>query len=175
MSRLRFAALVPIALLGSTIAHAAQYDCLVAFGSDTSSNCQPPIALEEFSAGDALVSIDMSDWRCLRVTAKIRDPLGWVMNIGNSYSNSGGAGDGGDFSNDSELEITFDELLVPESQGQGLLRVFDNEYTANAMPVLTIGDFIDRHFVLPDEPGLHPCLRCRDSTTSPWSWSLRSE
>lgn len=150
MNKLTYRVLFPLFLLTSTISGATEYDCFVEFehGSTTFySSCQPPIALDEgeFTPHDAVVIVDMSDWQCLRVAAKIRDPQGWVMNIGNSYSNNGGAGDIGDFSNDSEFDITFDETLVPESKGQGLLRVFDNDYTVQAIPILKIGEFIDEH------------------------------
>ena len=87
----------------------------------------------------------MSGWQCFWIEAEINDPEGWIINVGNSYSNNGGGGDSGDFTNDSELEITFDEELVPESEGQGLLRVFDNGYNTQVVPVLKIGDFISEH------------------------------
>jgi hypothetical protein len=153
MKKFAYIVCLPLFLLGNTLVSAAQYQCAVAFerGTDSfDSNCQSPVVVEELTADDALLSVDMTGWQCLRVAAKIREPGGWVMNVGNSYSNNGGGGDDGDFSNDSELEITFDEPLVAESQGQGLLRVFDNDYTAQAVPVLKISDFVE-----PYRSGVH--------------------
>lgn len=63
--------------------------------------------------GKAVVEIDMGagNYSVLEMKIKVEDPTPipdgqWLLNIGNSPSNNGAGGDAGDFSNDSELDIT---------------------------------------------------------------------
>jgi hypothetical protein len=60
----------------------------------------------------ALVRLDFADFDHFTLSAEICQQAGWVLNIGDSFSNNGGGGDNEDFSNDSELQIFDRELQV---------------------------------------------------------------
>jgi hypothetical protein len=68
----------------------------------------PPTA----EAPMALVRLDFADFDHFTLAAEICQHAGWVLNIGDSFSNNGGGGDNEDFSNDSELQIFDRELRV---------------------------------------------------------------
>jgi hypothetical protein len=91
--------------------------------------------------GQAVVKIDMgaADSSVLEMRIKVADPLAnpagpWLLNIGNSPSNNGAGGDGGHFSNDSELDITIEGF-------DSTLRVYANGYYAT--PGAVVFDLTD--------------------------------
>jgi len=80
--------------------------------------------------GSAVEAIDMGNYTVLEMKIMIVDPAGpWLLNIGNSPSNNGGGGDGGDFANDSELDITGDG-------DNFILQLYANDYFSTPGAVL---------------------------------------
>ncbi len=80
------------------------YTCQVNVVTGTS-NCGGPVTQLLLSGGRANFKVDLTGYTYLRTTVSVCNPVGWVLNIGNSDTNDGGGGDGGTFSNDSEVQI----------------------------------------------------------------------
>jgi 3',5'-cyclic AMP phosphodiesterase CpdA len=111
--------------------------------------CQPPCAVVQpyepnggidWALKRAVMEINMENQQSIEMKIEISEPGGnWLLNIGNSPSNNGAGGDGGDFSNDSELNIAFDESWE--------LEVYGNDYSIDAgipRPLLNLVDFLGR-------------------------------
>ena len=82
--------------------------------------------------GPEIHTIDMTGYEVLEMKIEIADAQlegPWLLNIGNSPSNDGAGGDGGDFSNDSELDITGDGHNFT-------LQLYANEYFSTPGAVL---------------------------------------
>lgn len=91
----------------------------------------------------AVMKIEMANHQALEMKIEVNNPGGdWLLNIGNSPSNNGAGGDGRDFSNDSELDITGD--------GDWKLSVYGNDYSIGAgipRPLLRVQDFLGANAV----------------------------
>jgi hypothetical protein len=59
----------------------------------------------------AVIDIDMAQASRLTITVRICNPASYVLALGDSFTNDGGGGDAGQFSNDAELEIHDAALL----------------------------------------------------------------
>jgi hypothetical protein len=82
--------------------------------------------------GPEIHTTDMTGYEVLEMKIEIADAQlegPWLLNIGNSPSNDGAGGDGGDFSNDSELDITGDGHNFT-------LQLYANEYFSTPGAVL---------------------------------------
>ena len=86
-----------------------------------------------------VIDVDMGEWQCLQMDVDVKKAQGWVLNFGNSPTNDGFAGDGGDFTHDSEFEIFVPgptpgppggPLPLPGSQTPGALNVYTNDLAA---------------------------------------------
>jgi hypothetical protein len=86
------------------------YQCTINPVAGTT-NCSGNVTAQAAS-GMATAAIDLTNFREAYISAQICNPTGWVLNIGDSPSNNGGSGDGGEFSNDAELEIQGTQLNV---------------------------------------------------------------
>lgn len=144
--------LVCVAIAGQEVAPvtAPQYNCFLDFlNNQTDCNSSDPIhpygpngginwgdswAVMEI-AMDAVTVPPM--WKRLEMAIQIKGAGGeWLFNVGNSYSNDGAGGDGGDFSCDSELDIR-------RSSGDAwMLRVYGNDYSP-VNPMLQINNFLN--------------------------------
>lgn len=148
-----------IAFFGYQPLMAADYSCFIKIGDgEISSTCQDPITIvnQDEANGRAIVQADMrsmDNWKCLKTVAVIRKPAGWV---GNSPTNNGYGGDGGTFSNDSEMQI-----VIPSGAKSGVLSLYHNDYSAGPYPMMIIDDmtsqisilelsFGDQHFQMED-------------------------
>ena len=96
-----------------------------------------------WALSQAVMKINMANHQALEMKIEVQNPGGdWLLNIGNSPSNNGAGGDGGDFSNDSEIDITKDT--------EWKLRVYGNDYSTGAgipRPLLVTNEFITREFI----------------------------
>ncbi len=104
------------------------------------SNCDGPISVVDSTFEDALVRVDMSEAQCLKMDVRILNPIGWVLNVGNSPSNNGAGGDGADFTNDSELDIR----VLEDTPLPGALRAYTNDNAEETRPILTVENFVHR-------------------------------
>jgi len=92
----------------------------------------------------------------LHVGAHICSPSGWVLHIGDSPSNDGYGGDGGDFSNDAEIQFVATTLTIYGSDrsvdDSNHVRTFDDAIAAQGCTDahLVIGD----GHVSVDPPGM---------------------
>jgi hypothetical protein len=99
--------------------------CYIDFSSKTDTCSQAGSTVKPFVSqgginflkSQAVVQIDMSTYSVLEMKIEVPAPLalsptGWILNIGNSPSNNGYGGDGGDFANDSELQIFNGQISV---------------------------------------------------------------
>jgi len=80
----------------------------IATGAATCDNGNPTYTVSTTSG--LVLRLDMSNWTTVRADVDLTgmvDPDGanWILNIGNSPSNNGWAGDSGHFNNDSEMQL----------------------------------------------------------------------
>ena len=119
------------------------YTCTLDLANDYC-DCDHQIDLiwDDFDKDRAVMRIDMENkWGVenaeLKMKVWFKDPNGWVMNLGNSNTNNGWAGDGGTFSCDSE----FDLRVNADSGRLNTLSVYSNDFA----------EIINRHLLVIDD------------------------
>lgn len=98
---------------GSTL---PDYECTLDMATGAT-DCAGSVQLTEYTppaaeAPMALVRLDFGSFDNFSLTADICQHSGWVLNIGDSFSNDGGGGDLQNFSNDSEIDVFERQLRV---------------------------------------------------------------
>ena len=107
------------------------YSCVIDVGQETT-DCNVATATVVFDGDNrGRASIDASGFRGVELEIEICDPSDWVFNVGDSISNNGGGGDGGDSSHDSELFIQ-----------DTTLSIFASDSSANTVPVRSENGYV---------------------------------
>jgi hypothetical protein len=107
----------------------ASKTCSVNLTANTTT-CSGTIAQQSLSGGQGVFKTDLTGCTTLEVSLYLCNPTSWVFHIGDSPSNDGYGGDGGDFSNDAELQLLGTTLAF-----------YPNDYTTMT-PLLTDSSFV---------------------------------
>ncbi|MCA9670516.1 MAG: hypothetical protein KC503_33195 [Myxococcales bacterium] len=75
-------------------------------------NCAAPVTQDALSPGSGRFTVDLAGYSELTLVARLCDPTGYALDVGNSPTNNGDGGDGGSRSNDSELQIKDTTLSI---------------------------------------------------------------
>jgi len=111
---------------GQDAASGANYSCVVDIVNATDT-CGSPVTVDSLSgaADERRITADLNagfSWQSLTVRYRVCNPSGWVWNVGDSPSNNGYSGDGGDTRHDAEAQLVGTTIGVYNSDlGSGSL------------------------------------------------------